>query len=103
MDDVAAKHLRPTSVRSKQRRQHPDKRRLPRAVRPQQAKDRSLLDIQIDPSKRRRRPKTLDHTLDMHRRISHHSHSEMTRADRRNWRPSVRVVDGHVIPRHTDL
>ncbi len=62
-------------VRSEQRGQHPDKRRLPRAVRSQQPKDRALLDIQVDPSKRRRRPEALDHTLDMNSRIRHHSRS----------------------------
>ena len=76
VDDVAAKHLGPSGVRSEQRGQHPDEGRLPRAVRSEQPKDRGLLDIQVDPSKRRGRPKALDHTLDMDSRIRHHSLSE---------------------------
>ena len=84
MDDIAAKHLGPSGVRSEQRGQHPDEGRLPRAVRSQQPKDRGLLDIEVDPSKRRGRPKALDHTLDVDSRIRHHSLSEMMRADRGN-------------------
>jgi hypothetical protein len=45
---------------------------------------RTLLDIQVDPGKRRGRPKTLDHTLDMDRRIRHHwSRMNSRRADAR--------------------
>jgi len=74
-DDVVAKHLGPSGVRSQQRGEHPDERRLPRAVRSQQPKDRGLLDVQVDPSKRRGRPKALDHTLDVDSRVRHHSQS----------------------------
>jgi hypothetical protein len=54
--------LGPSGIRSEQRGQRADEGRLPRAVRSQQAKDSGLLDVQVDPRKRRRRPEALDQT-----------------------------------------
>jgi len=72
---------------------------FPGAVRSQQPKDRGLLDIQVDPSKRRRPPKTLNQTLDMDSRIRHQS-SRRTRA----WRsPHSRALDRVICRGHPAL
>jgi hypothetical protein len=81
-DDIVAKDLGPTGVRSEQRGQYPDEGCLPSAVRSEQPEDRGLLDIQVDPGKGRGRAKAFDHTLDMNRRISHRSRSKDDRHDR---------------------
>jgi hypothetical protein len=73
VDDVAAKHLGPSGVRSHQRGQDPNEGRLPGTVRSEQPKDPALLEIQVDSGKRRRRPKPLDDPLDVNSRIRHHS------------------------------
>ena len=89
--------LGPSGIRSEQRGQRADEGRLPRAVRSQQAKDSGLLDVQVDPRKRRRRPEALDHTLDMDGRIRHHSPP----ADRVAARP-LRRGRPSVIPQRTN-
>jgi hypothetical protein len=77
VDDVAAEH---PGVRSDQGGQHPDQGRLPRSVGPNSPNSVPSSTSRIDPSKRRGRPKALDHTLDVDGRIRHHSLSrEMTR------------------------
>ena len=75
MDDVAAKHLGPSGVRSEQRSQHAHEGRLPGAVRSEQPKDHALLDIQVDPSKRCGHPKAFDDAFDVNGGIRHHSRS----------------------------
>ena len=82
VDDVVAENLGPSGVRSEQRGQHPNERRLPGAVRSEQTKDGGLLDVQVDPRKRGGRPKALDQTLDMDSRISGHSPSSNASPDR---------------------
>jgi hypothetical protein len=50
--DVHASHAGGSRRDRQQRRQHAHRRRLPRAVRPQEAEDLACLDPQVDPSNR---------------------------------------------------
>ena len=52
--DVEAEHLGAPAVGAQQRRQHPDERRLARAVRPEQSEHGALGDLKVDASERHR-------------------------------------------------
>ena len=94
---VVAENLRPARIRRQQRGQNPHQRGLARPVRAQQAKHHPRRNLEPGTIQRHRRPETLDHTLDPHRR-----HRRTTSAHPGHWARS-RLDSAFVVRCHVDL